>query len=484
MEAEPKTRLNLKTALKLFFSFSIGVWIQALISFFSIPIITHLISPEEFGKATMYSTAYSLLLMTILVGSDQSFIRFFYEMEGRKRAELLWSCLSIPLLLLLPVSFVLLYFNPQISILLVGESGHRLGILISLSLFTGILQVFNLSLIRMQKKGFLYSTVYVIQIITNLGVTILYAILFAKNFYAIVWGQIFANVIAFLVGFIFEHSHTLPVRVNKKLLKSILSYGLPLLPSTILWWLFTWISRISLRMFANFTELGYFSAAFRLSNIMYLVYSGFQNFWIPVAYETYEKDRENTRLFEETSEIITSVMAIFALMILLLKDLIFYLIAKEYSPASYVLPFLLLPPLVLAILAVTARGINFVKKTYWFIVSDGVSVILNFLGNVLLIPKLGARGSAISTGVSFIALFTIETLVSKKLFPVKYPLSKIYTTLVLLLIPLFVTTFSTNKILTYLSIFLSILLIAINHKNLIRKGVNTFVVRYRKVKGL
>ena len=470
MNNENFKRLNLRDALKLFFSFSIGVWIQAIINFFSIPIITFLISPEEFGKSTMYSTVYSFLLVIILAGFDQSFIRSFYEVKENERSVLFWTSLFPPITIVLIISLLLFRFNESLALFLIGDRSHPMAALVSLSLITGLLQTYNLAVIRMQKKGFLYSLVFVIQSVVNVGVTILYALAFGRNFYAIVWGQIFGNVTSFLVGTIFEHTNLLPVKIDFDLLKKLAIYALPLLPSALLWWLFQWVSRIFLRTYSTFTELGYFGVAFKLSYVMYLINSGFQNFWFPVAYETYEKDRENKKLFIDAAKVISFVMILFALMVIGLKDVLFYIMAKDYRPASRVLPFLLFPPVFSSILAVTARGINFLKKTYWFIVSDGICLLINSVLNFLLVRPLGARGSAVSMGISFIVLFTIETFISMQLYPVKYPLKKIYLAIGSLLITGLVATFVEDNLIAGLTSLLAIFALCIVYFDLVKSG--------------
>ncbi|MDI6851722.1 MAG: oligosaccharide flippase family protein [bacterium] len=471
MERGDFKRLNFKEALRLFFSFSLGVWVQAIINFFSIPVITFLISPEEFGKSTMYSTIYSFLLVIILAGFDQSFVRFFYEVGENKRSVLFWTSLFPPLTIVLIISLLLYRFNESLSLFLIGDKNHPIAALVSLSVITGLLQTYNLAVIRMQKKGFLYSMVFVTQSIVNVGVTILYALFFGRNFYAIVWGQIFGNAISFLVGTIFEHSNLLPVKVDLDLLKKLAIYGLPLLPSALLWWLFQWVSRFFLRTYSTFTELGYFGVAFKLSYVMYLINSGFQNFWFPVAYETYEKDRENRKLFIDAANVISFVMVLFALFVITFKDLLFYIMAKDYRPASLVLPFLLFPPVISSILAVTARGINFLKKTYWFIVSDGICLLINSVLNYLMVSKLGARGSAISTGLSFIVLLTIEAFISMRLYPVKYPLKKIYTAIGILWVASFIATFVRDALIVGGVSLLAIFALCLVYSDLVKIGI-------------
>lgn len=70
--------------LKSFFSFSIGTWLRAVISFFSTPVISYLIVPEEFGKAAMFTLVYNIAFIASLMGLDQSFVRHYYQNEEKK----------------------------------------------------------------------------------------------------------------------------------------------------------------------------------------------------------------------------------------------------------------------------------------------------------------------------------------------------------------------------------------------------------------
>ena len=70
--------------LRSFLEFSAGPWLASVISFLVTPITTYLIIPEEFGKASMYTVAFSLILQVVLLGTDQSFVRMFYEYDEEK----------------------------------------------------------------------------------------------------------------------------------------------------------------------------------------------------------------------------------------------------------------------------------------------------------------------------------------------------------------------------------------------------------------
>jgi O-antigen/teichoic acid export membrane protein len=69
---------------KKFLSFSYGSWAGLIIGLLSTMITTRILDPVHFGKASMFTLVISLSMMVVLLGTDQSFVRFFYEEKGRK----------------------------------------------------------------------------------------------------------------------------------------------------------------------------------------------------------------------------------------------------------------------------------------------------------------------------------------------------------------------------------------------------------------
>lgn len=77
--------INERNLLKKYISFSLGTWFKALISFFITPITTWLINPEEFGKAAMFSTAYSIILLVSILGTPSALLRFFPQKSEEEK---------------------------------------------------------------------------------------------------------------------------------------------------------------------------------------------------------------------------------------------------------------------------------------------------------------------------------------------------------------------------------------------------------------
>ena len=107
--------------VKTFAKFSIGTWIGALISLVSAPVTAWFINPAEFGKASMFTLAYSLLGSVVILGMDQSFSRFYVDVDDDKKHVLLKSVLLPSLLLTFFISVTILLFKEKISFLLFGS---------------------------------------------------------------------------------------------------------------------------------------------------------------------------------------------------------------------------------------------------------------------------------------------------------------------------------------------------------------------------
>ena len=95
--------------------------------------------------------------------------------------------------------------------------------------------------------------------------------------------------------------------------------------------------------------------------------------------------------------------------------------------------FLLFVPVMYTISETTCLGISFSKKTMNNLYVSILAVVLNLIGNYLLIPTYGALGAAVSTCVSYVAFFWGRTLFSRRHW-FKFKLSKYLINQILLLI--------------------------------------------------
>jgi len=215
---------------------------------------------------------------------------------------------------------------------------------------------------------------------------------------------------------------------------------------------------------------------------MGLVQTGFTTFWVPVSYESYENNPESTGIFEKTSLFISAAMFTLGMLIVVFKDAIFLLLESSYRQAAGISSFLILMPIMCAVSAVTAVGTNFKKKTYWHMLIATVSAGANILGNFMVVPIYGAKGAALSTGISYIIFFGMRTIISKRLYKVNYHLGKFYFSTVVFVVVAFINTFVNILFLQVLSAVIGLILVLIVYREQVRYVLDFAIEELKKLK--
>lgn len=412
--------------MKKFISFSLGPFGAAILSFITLPLITHLIARAEFGKTSMFMMAYNMLLLVILLGVDQSFVRNFAQHDEKEQRFLLWNSLKIVmgfgLLALIPV-FI---FWQQISMYLFNVADINYIIILAVTLIFGLLGRFSFLLVRMKQRGVAFSIVTITRAVSRILAIILLALFYSKSFISIILAEMIANVVSFIVSVLVEIKFWFGEKKhhpNNKI-KPLLKYGLPFIPTFIITWVFQYLDRIALREWCDFETLGLYTAAFKIVAALNLLKDSFTTFWVPVAYEHYEKHPNDKKFYEKMYLLVSVALFFVFILFLAFKDIIILMLNVEYRDAAMIMPFLLFMPIMYTLSEISVMGINFLKRTHWHIWIVVVAALVNLGGNFWLVPILGAKGAAISTGVAYIVFFVARTLVSIRIYKVNYHLIK------------------------------------------------------------
>jgi len=469
--------------IKSFFQFSIGQWIAALISFVTTPITTWLIIPEEFGKASMFTLAFNLLLNISLLGTDQSFVRMFYEKPEEERRNLLWESLMPSLSVGFIVFIIIGLFWKELSFVLFEDYSHFLPIfLLGLTVLIGCVERFATLVVRMKQRGIAFSALRVVNGASNAVFTILYALLVSKTFYAVIVGLFFSHIVSATLAIFLERDLWFgKFKINTGSVKEIIKYGLPFVPTFLITWIFQSFDKLALRNYCDFTEIGLYSAAFKVVAIMNLIQTGFTTFWTPVSYESYENNPESTGLFEKVSLFISAAMFVMGMLIIVFKDVIFLLLAKSYRSAAQIAPFLILMPIMYTTSEVSVVGINFKKKTFWHMLIATVAAGCNVVGNTLLVPLYGAKAAAFTTGLSYIVFFCMRTFISKSLYPVNYHLGKFFTATVVFVIVAFINTFVGNLVWQVLSAVVGLVIVMLVYNTEVKYALDLVIDELKRV---
>ncbi len=406
----------MKEFFKKLIGFSIGPIAGAMISFITIPVTSHLVSADQFGLTNMYTLATNIITLIVILGIDQAFVRQYNETKDKKK--LLLNSLLIPLIATIIIGIILIIFKKEVSYLLFENDSLIVPIiLLALSMPLFIIERFMLLSIRMQEKAFEYSAWNIISKVLNLIFVMLFLLFYKRNFESIVYANILSqSMVSILLMIMFRRNIEISIKnIDKQLMTSLIKFGLPLVPATIIGWGLNSMDSIFLRTMSTYTELGYYTVSLKVSNVLGLLQTSFATFWSPMAFK-WKANHEKREKFQLVMDGVGFVMSIVLMLILLLKDLIPIVFGKDYNHVVYIIPFLLFYPIFYTMSETTVMGIYFSKKTGYNIVVSILSIIVNLFLNFLLVPRYEAIGAAIATGISYIVFFWVRTLLSRKLW--------------------------------------------------------------------
>jgi len=416
--------------IKKFLSFSVGTWVGAVIGAITVPVLTHFFSPEEFGKASMFTLALNMIMLFSLFGVDQTFIRFYYE---EKTNTLLLKSLKIIGGIFLIVSLLLFGFREDLSIYLFGEYSFWAIFSLWISVIFYLFIRFGEIILRMEQNGKMYSLNQILLRLADLVVVVLLFFLLGGSYKTI----IFSKVLAYLLVVIFL------LFVNIKIIRSLVSvkspaqfdtkylfkYSYPLALTGLLTWLFQSADRFAIKEWSTMADLGIYVTGFRIVAVLSILRASFCTYWTPLALERFlDKGEEpsNMLFFRNVCGVISIVMFGVAILIIAFKNCIPLLLGDKYFESINVVPFLVFMPVMYTISEVTYVGIDFYKKPKYILLISIIVCVFNIIGNVILVPYFGGIGAAISTCLSYILFFILRTYFSQKFFKVNFPTLQLF----------------------------------------------------------
>ncbi|OQX58263.1 MAG: hypothetical protein B5M49_02035, partial [Thermotoga sp. 4484_232] len=387
---------SLERASKRILGFSLGPILSSLLSFITVPVTTWLVDPENMGKASMYFLSQGIFfgVASLAMGS---YLSREFPVTDRKR-EVLFNVFVISLLSLLFFSLILWLLRRTASLIIFREYKPYLILLLILqSLLTNVENLNNIMLIA-EHRSLSYSLLVFLKNCVYAGSVIIILIFFKRNYEGIILSSFLSVVFSSIFGTFLNRKYwKFDFKLDERIIKGAFRYSLPLIPNVIFSWIVSSMDRVALRKWADFNEVGIYSAGYKVVSALGILRGAFSNFWWPIAFRWYERgvDREK---FVEASKMVVGVMSLAAVSVSLMRFIIVMILAPSYRESAVVMPFLVLIPVMTTISTVTGIGISLKRRTEFHTLITGLTALLNFTGNVILVPKYGAIGASIATG--------------------------------------------------------------------------------------
>ena len=448
-----------KNVLASFLEFFYGNFVVLLLGFISLPLITRLLSTDEYGRTSLFLSAVTIIYIFAILGLDQSYIRHFYSDEVDTR-KLFLQCLRAPLILIIILSGLYFCFSHFFNELLFERDGLDVTLLVIAYTVTSVFERFLFLNIRMEQKGKLYSNLNIVTKILNITFIVIFVKILGDDFRVGLYEMTLPLVIVtlfLLVRFVVKGRgyESRPHNVTEK---ELLRYGIPFVPMLLMEWLLSSMDKWSIRFMNDFSETGVYSSAMQIMSILLTLKITYVAFWAPIAMKKYEQEDEAVAkpFFADMFLKVQFLCMLAAFGLTAFRSIIVLILGSKYRGAIRIIPFLALMPVLSILFEMTGQGIKFTKKPKYFNYASLVAIVCNLAGNLILVPRLQGVGAAIATAFTYIVYFAIGTYFAGKCYPVGYDHRPLIASIVTYIAYASFATFTDNE---WLNVAIGVILI-------------------------
>jgi len=401
--------------------------VPSIVSFFSIPIITRLFSPGDYGNYVLVMATVSVLSAFTTAWIGASVIRFFpvYNKQGGLN-EFYSTVIKLAFISILSVFFILTgtlvftreYFLENLySLLKIG------GLVFFISAFFSVL----LSTLSAERKITQYSFFTIWHSLLGIGLGIILVIVFHFGIVGLLWGQFLAMVIispllykVAMGKLCFKYG-----KIRSAMTKGMIKYGFPIAVVNLATWMLSLSDRYILEFFRGSQEVGLYSASYAISEkTIFILASIFMMTEGPIAINMWEnKTKEINQEFRSKITryyLIVAFPAALGLSVLA-KPAINMLTASGYHSGYIIIPWVAFGSFLVGIDHRFSYIFGFYKRTDLNMYCVLSAALLNIGLNIIFIPKYGYVAAAITTFISYVFMLVVVIFVSRRFFIWEFP---------------------------------------------------------------
>ena len=392
---------------------SLGTMASKVLVYLLLPLYTACLDKSQYSQADIITQTANLLLPLLAVGMVDGIFRFAMDASDDKgRASVFcvsfWAVTagSALALCLIPLFGGLDFF---------GGYGYLIPFYVIASNFHSCAAHF----LRGCGKTKLFS----LQGIATTALTIAFNLVFLLGFDMGVLGYVLSTVLAdgILTVFLFFYAglyrYLSPRHLSLDVAKAMLKYSLPMIPTTIFWWITNVSDRYMIKADPDLGDAvnGLYAVAFKVPTLLILVSGIFIEAWNYSAVTDDDSQNGESSFFTQVFGGFQAVVfAGAAGLIFLAKPICSILFADSYADAWQYIPVLVYATAFSSLVTFMSSVYVKCKKSKNSFVTAMIGAIVNVALNLVLIPIYGAQGAAVATFACYLVVYVIRAIDSMR----------------------------------------------------------------------
>ncbi|MGN1119172.1 MAG: lipopolysaccharide biosynthesis protein, partial [Oscillospiraceae bacterium] len=404
-----------------------GQFSSKLLVYVMLRFYTRMLGTEGFSQVTNIVNASALLISVVTLSISEGVLRYALD-KDRKGPHVLSIGINVALCGLV----VFAAFVPLVGMIPM-LAGYQW--LIFMYVCTGSIKGICGIYVRARGKVKLFAIDGILTTVVN----VLFNLLFLGVFKMGVVGYVLSVSLADLTSIVFLtftaklYNDYRPLGNDRHLAGSMLRYSIPLMPTTIMWWIINVSDTFMVTFYLGDAMNGVYAFAYKFPNLAAIVVGIFSQAWHMSAI-TERNSRTVSNFYSNTFSMMQTVMFLAAsgIMLVLRPIIMPFFGSEEFQGAYFFVPTLLLAVVFQSFNNFLSSIYEASEKTGHSLISSVIGAAANIILNLILIKPVGCIGAAIATLVSYVFVFVYRVIDTKKLLYMKIHWGKIAINLLLL----------------------------------------------------
>ena len=399
-------------------SFKASVWfiicsfLQKGISLITTPLFTRLMSTEEYGRYTLYSSWLGIISIFVTFKlSEAVFNKSMVAVQKEDRRHVLASYQSLVCVLWIFYICIYLVFRTFIN-RFVEMSSAMMSFMMLEIFFESVVALWT----AYQRFEYKYKTLITVTLLIavlnpSLG---LIAISHMSNH---VYGRILGIVVSLFTISIWLFFYNIRYFKKDTVVKDwlyALSFNLPLIPHYLSQILLSQADRIMIGKIIGPSEAALYGVAYTIGMLTTMITQSVNNAYVPWMYRAL-KDKKYNQILKNNTVLLGFIEIIICCVFIVAPEAIRIMGGEKYQEATYVVYPVACSVFFMFMYGLFANIEFFYEKRKYVMYGTSISAILNIILNAIFIPKFGYIASAYTTLFCYVCYGAFHIVIAKKI---------------------------------------------------------------------
>lgn len=409
--------------------FALSSFGSKVLVYLMMPLYTGILTPDEYGIITNIQDTSQLLLPLTCVGITNAIIRFGLDAACDKKAVFTGGFAALGIgTALVALLYPVLCIEPALN-----------GYLWLVYLYVIVSCARNLcsQFVRARQLTRLYA----FDGLLNTTLLVVFYVVYLIPCHMGIVGYVLATITADALSAVFLivtaklHRFFEPRSFDRTLFKGMLKYSVPLIPASMFWWITNASDKKFVLYMLGAEESGLYAFAYKIPNLLMLVSTLFTEAWQLSAVADAGDGEERSSFFSKVFAGYQSILTVGASGIILFSKVFVTILdgsGGEYYGAWRYIPILVIATVYSCYSSYMSSVYMVEKKSALNLYTTMAGAALNLVLNALLIPAFGVNGATVATFLSYLLVFVLRVLSSRRYIPFDiHPRRMVFNTVLL-----------------------------------------------------